>query len=55
MTNPDVDHRQENERKQDFLEKRGVTWGALVVLLVLTLIAALVLAYLITVHNFPAH
>jgi hypothetical protein len=46
--------RQENEIKQDFLEKRGFTWGALVVLLVLTLIAALVLAYFITVHNFPA-
>lgn len=47
--------RQENEEKQDFLEKRGLTWGALVALLVLTLIAALVLAYLITVRNFPAH
>lgn len=55
MTKPDVDRRQESERKQDFLEKRGVTWGALVVLLVLTLIAALGLAYLITVRNFPAH
>jgi hypothetical protein len=46
---------QENEVKQDFLEKRGFSWGALVVLLVLTLIAALVLAYLVTVRNFPAH
>jgi hypothetical protein len=45
---------QEDEQKSDFLEKRGFTWGALVVLLVLTLIVALVLAYLITVHNFPA-
>ena len=45
---------QENERKPDFLEKRNFTWGALVVLLVLTLIAAVVLAYLITMHNFPA-
>jgi hypothetical protein len=45
---------QQNERKPDFLEKRGLTWGALVVLLVLTLIAAIVLAYLITMHNFPA-
>jgi hypothetical protein len=59
MTKPDIragqEHdRQENE-KQDFLEKRGLTWGALVALLVLTLIAALVLAYLITVRNFPAH
>jgi hypothetical protein len=55
MTKPGVKDRQENEIKQDFLEKRGFTWGALVVLLVLTLIAALVLAYFITVHNFPAH
>jgi hypothetical protein len=45
---------QENEPKPDFLEKRGFTWGALVALLVLTLIAAVVLAYLITMHNFPA-
>jgi hypothetical protein len=55
MTKPGNHGRQENEVKQDFLEKRGLTWGVLVVLLVLTLIAALVLAYLITVHNFPAH
>jgi hypothetical protein len=55
MTTPGSEDRQENEVKQDFLEKRGLTWGALVVLLVLTLVAALVLAYLITVHNFPAH
>ena len=44
----------EDKSKQDFLEKRGFTWGAMVAFLVLTLIAALVLAYLITVHNFPA-
>jgi hypothetical protein len=44
-----------SEEKLDFLEKRGFTWGALVVLLVVTLIAALVLAYLITVRNFPGH
>ena len=50
-----MNNRQESEVKQDFLEKRGFTWGALVVLLVLTLIAALVFAYLITVRNFPAH
>ena len=55
MTKPDWKNRQEHEAKQDFLEKRGFTWGALVVLLVLTLVAALVLAYFITVHNFPAH
>jgi hypothetical protein len=46
---------QEDEQKADFLEKRGFTWGVLVVLLVVTLLAALVLAYLITVRNFPAH
>lgn len=55
MRGQDVDGRQDHEEKQDFLEKRGLTWGALVILLVLTLIGALVLAYLITVRNFPAH
>jgi hypothetical protein len=55
MTQPSRDSRQENEEKQDFLEKRGLAWGSLVALLVVTLIVALVLAYLITVHNFPAH
>lgn len=59
MTKPGIHAGQEHDRqeneKQDFLEKRGLTWGALVALLVLTLIAALVLAYLITVRNFPAH
>ena len=55
MTRMGMKNEQENEVKLDFLEKRGFTWGALVVLLVLTLIAALVLAYLITVRNFPAH
>ena len=55
MTRMGMKNEQENEMKPDFLEKRGFTWGALVVLLVLTLIAALVLAYLITVRNFPAH
>jgi hypothetical protein len=55
MTRMGMKNGQENEVKQDFLEKRGFTWGALVVLLVLTLIAALVLAYLIAVRNFPAH
>jgi hypothetical protein len=54
MTRPGMNGRQEDDAKQDFLEKRGLTWGVLVVLLVLTLIGALVLAYLITVHNFPA-
>jgi hypothetical protein len=48
-------NRQESEVKQDFLERRGFVWGALVVLLVLTLLAALVLVYYITVHKFPAH
>jgi uncharacterized protein HemX len=46
---------QKSEEEPDFLEKRGFTWGALVVLLVVTLIAALVLAYFITVRNFPGH
>jgi hypothetical protein len=46
--------RQDDEVKQDFLEKRGLSWAALVALLVVTLVVALVLAYLITVHNFPA-
>jgi hypothetical protein len=55
MTKQAWQNGQENEVKQDFLEKRGFTWGALVVLLVLTLIGALVLAYFITVRNFPAH
>ena len=54
MSRPNMDE-QENEPKPDFLEKRGFTWGALVALLVLTLIVAVVLAYLITMHNFPAH
>jgi hypothetical protein len=54
MKEPGMSGRQDNEEKQDFLEKRGFSWAALVVLLVLTLIVALVLAYLITVRNFPA-
>jgi len=36
------------------LLKRGITWGLLVILLIATLLAAVVLAYLITTHNFPA-
>jgi uncharacterized protein HemX len=55
MTKSEIKNRQESEVKQDFLEKRGFTWGVLVVLLVLTLIAALVLAYFMTIRNFPAH
>ena len=55
MTEPEMSGRQGHEEKQDFLEKRGLSWAALVVLLVATLIVALVLAYLITVRNFPAH
>jgi hypothetical protein len=55
MTKSGVRDEHENEFKQDFLEKRGFTWGALVVLLVVTLIAALVLAYLITTRDFTAH
>jgi hypothetical protein len=53
MSEPNMED-PEHEPKPDFLEKRGLTWGALVALLVLTLIAAVVLAYLITMHNFPA-
>jgi uncharacterized protein HemX len=55
MTKQEMQHTPKNGEKPDFLEKRGFTWGALVVLLVLTLIAALVLAYFITVRNFPGH
>jgi hypothetical protein len=54
MTKSGMRDEHENEVKQDFLEKRGFTWAALVVLLVMTLIAALVLAYLIAGRNFPA-
>jgi hypothetical protein len=55
MTKQQMRETPKNEEKPDFMEKRGFTWGALVVLLVVTLIAALVLAYFITVHNFPGH
>jgi hypothetical protein len=55
MNGRNMKDEQENEQKPDFLEKRGFTWGALLVLLVVTLLAALVLAYLITMRNFPAH
>ena len=55
MSAPGMKGGQKDEQKPDFLEKRGFTWGALVVLLVVTLLAALMLAYLITVRNFPAH
>jgi hypothetical protein len=55
MTKTGTNGSQDDEPGPDFLEKRGFTWGALVVLLVLTLIVALVLAYLITVRNFPGH
>jgi flagellar basal body-associated protein FliL len=55
MSGPNARNGQEDEQEPDFLEKRGFTWVALVVLLVVTLLAALVLAYLIGVRNFPAH
>jgi hypothetical protein len=55
MRRPGIPERPEVEPSKDFLEKRGFTWGAMLVLLVVTLIAALVLAYLMTVHNIPAH
>ena len=44
--------RQEDEPKQDFLEKRCFSWAALLILLIATLVAFL-LAYLITAHNLP--
>ena len=55
MSKQEMPDTPKREEKLDFLEKRGFTWGALVVLLVVTLIAALVLAYFITVRNFPGH
>jgi hypothetical protein len=55
MRKPGITDSQEKQPEQDFLEKRGFTWGALLVLLIVTLIAALVLAYLMTTHNMPAH
>jgi hypothetical protein len=55
MRDRQEDEPTEDLPKQDFLEKRGFTWAALLVLLIVTLIAALVLAYLVTVHNIPAH
>jgi hypothetical protein len=55
MSGAGMKHGQDDEAKPDFLEKRGFTWGALVALLVVTLVVAMVLAYLITVRNFPAH
>ena len=39
----------------DDSERRGFSWVAMLVILLLTLAAALVLAYMITKHNFPAH
>ena len=55
MNNRQEDEPRQDLRKQDFLEKRGFTWAALLVLLILTLIGGLVLAYLMTVRNIPAH
>jgi hypothetical protein len=55
MRKPGIPNRQEDEPRQDFLEKRGFTWGALLVLLIVTLIAALGLVYWMTVHNIPVH
>lgn len=49
----DLDRNQGND--QDFLEKRGFTWGLLIVVLVLTLFAVFVLAYLMTTRNIPSH
>jgi hypothetical protein len=44
-----------NDVPKDFLEKRGFTWGVLLVVLVLTLVAVLVIAYLMTTRNIPSH
>ena len=49
------DNGHDEEQQQDFLEKRGFTWGLLIVVLVLTLIAVFVLAYLMTTRNIPSH
>lgn len=54
MKEHDFDETREEETKPDFLEKRGFTWGLLVVVLVLTLIAVFVLAYLMTTRNMPS-
>lgn len=55
MREPDVDNDPNEEHEPDFIEKRGFTWGLLLVVLVLTLIAVFVLAYLMTVRNIPSH
>lgn len=55
MKEPDSDIDPTQEPDQDFLEKRGFTWGLLIVVLILTLIAVFVLAYLMTTRNIPSH
>jgi hypothetical protein len=55
MNERDVEKHHNEEPQQDFLEKRGFTWGALVAVLVLTLIAALVLGYLMATRSVPSH
>jgi hypothetical protein len=35
-------------------QRRGLSWAAFVAMVILTLVAALIAAYLITQHNFPA-
>lgn len=49
---PDREH-PSDRRDGGPLEKRGMAWALLVALLIATLLVAIVLAYLITKHNFP--
>lgn len=53
MRDSEIEKRTE-EQDDGQPERRGFTWAALVALLVVTLLAAVVIAYLITMHNFPA-
>jgi hypothetical protein len=53
MNKSQLDDNQNEAPKQDFLEKRGFTWGLLMV--VLTLIAVLVIGYLMAKPNIPSH
>jgi hypothetical protein len=55
MNKSHLDDNQNEAPKQDFLEKRGFTWGLLMIVLVLTLVAVLVIGYLMAMHNSPSH
>ena len=50
---PDREHSSDRQQDGGPLEKRGMAWALLVALLIATLLVAIVLAYLITKHNFP--